>query len=177
MRFFMACFIVLLLFSAVACQSQSSVTNKKITLYNQSGDSVGTAELVEEPDGVKITVNAEGLSPGYHGIHIHEHPKCSGNHFQSAGNHLNPEGKKHGAMHPKGAHLGDLPNIEADSDGKAKAELKLAEATLKEGKKSLLKKEGTSLIITAGQDDGISQPSGNSGERIICGKITSKLPK
>jgi Cu-Zn family superoxide dismutase len=47
----------------------------------------------------------------------------------------------------------------------------LAEATLLDGKNSLFEKGGTSLIVTENQDDGVSQPSGNSGARIICGVI------
>ncbi|MDY0393157.1 superoxide dismutase family protein [Virgibacillus halophilus] len=168
MRFFTTFFIMIVFLAA--CQHQSPTT-KKVQLYNHSGDQVGSAELEEESNGVKIKLKAEGLSPGFHGIHIHEHPKCTGNDFKSAGNHLNPEKKQHGPMNPKGPHLGDLPNIHADDDGKVKEELMLSGATLKEGKKSLLLKDGTSLVITAGKDDGLSQPAGNSGKRIICGKI------
>lgn len=163
-------FISLILFSA--CSNE--VSEKKVDMYNSSGDMVGTATLSEQSDGVNIKLKLEGLSPGFHGIHVHEYPKCDGPDFISAGNHLNPEGKEHGLMHPEGAHLGDLPNIKADSDGLVTDELILSEATLSEGKKSLLQGDGTSLIITSEKDDGVSQPGGDSGSRIICGKIMSK---
>ncbi len=155
------------------CQANSETT-REIEMYNGVGDMVGTATLTEHPDGVEIKLKVEGLSPGFHGIHIHELPKCEGPDFKSAGNHLNPDGKEHGLLHPKGPHLGDLPNIEADGSGQVDVELMVAEATLLEGKKSLLRDEGTSLIITEGQDDGMSQPSGNSGARLICGEIKRK---
>ncbi|RDW20965.1 superoxide dismutase [Oceanobacillus chungangensis] len=142
-------------------------------MFNASGDMVGTAKLNEQPDGVKIKVKIKGLEPGFHGIHVHEFPKCKGPDFSNAGNHLNPEGKEHGLMRTDGAHLGDLPNVEADGSGAVDAELMLAGATMKEGNKSILRGEGTSLIVTEKQDDGVSQPSGNSGARIICGKITA----
>src|SRR5690625_6728781 len=74
-------------------------------------------------------------------------------------------------MHPDGPHLGDLPNIEADDEGLVEAELMLAEATMLDGTNSILSGEGSSLVIHAGQDDGVSQPGGDTGERIICGEI------
>ncbi|WP_164668275.1 superoxide dismutase family protein [Virgibacillus doumboii] len=167
MRLFIA---VLFLILTVACQSNEETT-RTIDMFNSSGDMIGTAKLSESSDGVNVKLKLEGLEPGYHGIHVHEYPKCEGPDFKSAGSHLNPEGKEHGLMHPEGPHLGDLPNIEADSGGLVDAELMLAGATLMEGKKSLLKGQGTSLVIHEGQDDGISQPGGNSGARTACGKI------
>src|SRR5690625_8032406 len=77
-------------------------------------------------------------------------------------------------MHPDGAHLGDLPNIEADDAGLAEAELLAPEATLVEGKNSFLKGDGESIIITANQDDGVSQPGGDSGKRLLCVKLTNE---
>lgn len=168
-------FLMICLFLA-ACQGEHGTT-KEIDMYNADGDMVGTAKFNEQPDGVQITVKVEGLSPGFHGIHVHEFPTCEGPDFQSAGNHLNPEGKEHGLMHPDGAHLGDLPNVEADSSGHVDAEIMLADATLLEGKKSILRGEGTSLIITEDKDDGISQPSGDSGIRLICGELKSQTKR
>src|SRR5690625_4626804 len=153
-----------------ACQGEHGTT-KEIDMYNADGDMVGTAKFNEQPDGVQITVKVEGLSSGFHGIHVHEFPTCEGPDFQSAGNHLNPEGKEHGLMHPDGAHLGDLQNVEADSAGLVDVELTAADATLLSGKKSLLPKEGSSLIIDEDPDDGLTQPSGDSGTRIISGEL------
>ena len=155
MRFICFCCFIFL----VACQG-TSPSIKEVEMYNTSGDMLGTATLNEQPDGIKIQVKLKGLEPGFHGIHVHEFPKCEAPDFSSAGSHLNPEGKEHGLMRPDGAHLGDLPNVEADGDGAVDAELMLAGATMKEGNKSILRGEGTSLIVTEKQDDGISQPSG-----------------
>jgi superoxide dismutase, Cu-Zn family len=168
-------FILLFLLSTsllTACQSKVE-TSKTIEMYNTSGDMVGTAQLLESPDGVQVKLKLEGLTPGFHGLAVHEYAKCEAPDFKSAGNHLDPEGKEHGLMHPKGPHLGDLPNIEADAGGLVDEELLLPAATLKEGKMSLLRGEGTSLIVMESQDDGVSQPSGNAGARLICGEIKS----
>lgn len=161
---------ILLLIFFTACNSNSPSV-MEVDVYNSSADMIGTATLSEQEDGVQVKLELTGLTPGFHGIHVHENSKCEGPDFKSAGSHLNPEGNQHGLMHPEGAHLGDLPNIEADSSGNVEGELMLNEATLKDGKNSIAENEGTSLVITAGQDDGVSQPGGNSGERIACGVI------
>ncbi|MCA0971793.1 superoxide dismutase family protein [Halobacillus litoralis] len=142
------------------------------SIYNTNNDKIGTAVFKEVPEGVEVKLTVEGLEPGVHAVHIHEFPKCEAPDFKSAGNHFNPMSKDHGLMNAKGAHVGDMPNVEADGSGLVEAELMLPEATLKEGQKSLLRDEGTSIVMHAGQDDGMSQPAGDSGERIACGKIT-----
>lgn len=163
---------LLILLLVAGCQSTVDTT-KSVEMYNASGDMVGTAQLTESPDGLEVKLKLEGLTPGFHGVAVHEFAKCEGPDFKSAGNHLNPEGKEHGLMHPEGPHLGDLPNVEADSDGLVDAELMLSGGTLKEGKDSLLRGEGTSLVVMELQDDGLSQPGGNAGTRILCGEIKS----
>ena len=55
--------------------------------------------------------------------------------------------------------------------GLRKAELVAPQVTLKDGKSSLLTKDGTSIVIHEEKDDGMSQPAGNAGERIACGEI------
>ncbi|MBP2076455.1 superoxide dismutase family protein [Oceanobacillus polygoni] len=171
MRFIVVLITLLLL---IACQSSDEITSKTVEMYNGTGDRVGTAALNETAEGVQIELTLEGLNPGFHGIHVHEYPVCEGPDFTSAGNHLDPEGNEHGLMHPDGAHLGDLPNIEADGAGLVDVELMLPEATMLDGKNSLFGEGGTSLIVTENQDDGVSQPSGNSGARIICGVIAKE---
>ncbi|WP_226035865.1 superoxide dismutase family protein [Aquibacillus saliphilus] len=154
-----------------SCQNEER-SPLAVDMYNNEGDSIGTATLTEQPDGVQIKLSVEGIEPGFHGIHVHEFPECEGPDFKSAGNHLNTEGNEHGLMHPEGAHLGDLPNIEAGEDGTIDdIKLVLSGATLMDGKNSLLQNDGTSLVIHKGQDDGVSQPAGDAGERIACGSI------
>ncbi|WP_042222720.1 superoxide dismutase family protein [Oceanobacillus manasiensis] len=162
-------FFIVLLF-LTGCQSNAEKL-RTVDMYNVSGDMIGTVALSEQADGVQLKVKLEGLEPGFHGIHVHEYPKCEAPDFTTAGNHYNPEGNEHGLMHPEGSHLGDLPNIEADDGGLVDAELMLPEATLMEGKNSLLKEDGTSIVIQQGPDDGLTQPGGNGGQRIVCGEL------
>ncbi|WP_459501626.1 superoxide dismutase family protein [Bacillus sp. C1] len=146
-----------------------------VKLYNASGDNVGTAKVVQQTSGVKISIKAEGFTPGAHGLHIHEIGECKAPRFISAGNHFNlDKKKKHGLMNEKGAENGDLPNITADSTGKIKAEIEASQVSLEEGKTTLHRKDGASIIITENPDDGMTQPAGNSGNRIVCGVIVEK---
>ncbi|WP_181349516.1 superoxide dismutase family protein [Thalassobacillus sp. CUG 92003] len=158
------------------CQSPSR-SPLDVGMYNPDGDMIGTATFKEASGGVEIALSAEGMDTGFHAVHIHEYPKCEGPDFKSAGNHLNPTGKEHGLLITDGPHLGDLPNVEAGYDGLINAELLLTEATLKDGQKSLLKDEGTSIIINQDADDGMSQPAGDSGDRIACGVIQLQQEK
>nr|WP_235794738.1 superoxide dismutase family protein [Virgibacillus sp. NKC19-16] len=164
--------IIMILFLA-SCQSDDR-SSRTVEMHNASGDMIGTATLSEQSDGVQVELSLEGLEPGFHGIHVHENPTCEAPDFESAGNHFNPEGNEHGLMHPEGSHLGDLPNIEADGGGLVEVELMLASATLVDGQMSILRGEGTSLVIHQGQDDGVSQPGGNAGARIACGEIKTE---
>jgi len=168
MRYFIMIIMILIL---SACAGGGGQTSMSIDMYNGSGDMVGTAELKESSEGVDVVVNVEGLEPGFHGVHVHEFPKCEGPDFKSAGSHLNPEGQEHGLMHTDGPHLGDLKNVESEDGTLSDIELTVEEATMLDGKNSIRQK-GSSLIITEGQDDGVTQPSGDSGARIICGEIT-----
>ncbi|MCT2535864.1 superoxide dismutase family protein [Aquibacillus koreensis] len=163
--------LVLVLLLLASCQSDDR-SPLDLTIYNSSDDSIGTVKLSEESDGVKVEVSVEGLEPGLHGIHVHEFPTCEGPDFKSAGNHFDTEGNEHGLMHPDGAHLGDMPNIEVGEDGTVEAELTLSGATLTDGKNSLLQQDGTSIVIHEKQDDGVSQPAGDAGNRIACGVIS-----
>jgi superoxide dismutase, Cu-Zn family len=163
--------IFLFVFAVLSGCAEQPPTKIDVEMFNTVGDSLGTVKLSEQPEGVKIELNLEGLPPGEHAFHIHEKGSCKPPDFKSAGNHYNPDDKKHGLLHPEGAHAGDLPNLIVGEDGKVKAEILASQVTLKEGKTTLLTKEGTSLVIHAKKDDGMTQPAGDAGGRIACGEI------
>lgn len=142
------------------------------TLYseivNSNGEVLGGATFTQEDDGVKILISVEKLTPGKHGFHIHAQP-FTGNDFKTAAGHFNPENKKHGHLNPEGHHMGDMPNIEVKEDGTVETEVLVEGVTLEPGKvNSIL---GKSLIIHAAEDDGMSDPAGNAGDRVAGGNI------
>ncbi|WP_308634142.1 superoxide dismutase family protein [Paenibacillus silvisoli] len=144
----------------------------QIKLVNTSGADVGLATLTQKNDAVVLHVEAKNLPPGLHGIHFHETGKCEVPDFKSSGAHFNPMTKQHGFNNPKGFHVGDLPNITVAADGTVKVDIESRIVTLaKDQPNSLLKSGGTALVIHAQADDYVTDPAGNSGDRIACGVI------
>ena len=147
------------------------------------GDGIrGEAEFVEYTFGqqvlVKITLELEGdpekLKPGLHAVHIHEKGSCEGG-FKCAGGHFDPGPAGNSdpdENHPY--HMGDLPNIEIDDQGKGLLEAVSTRITLSDGPLCILGGEGTALMVHANPDPykGGEHGSGISGgPRIVCGII------
>jgi superoxide dismutase, Cu-Zn family len=140
-------------------------------IMNASGQKIGEAKFHQTKEGVSISVNVSQIPPGDHGIHIHATGQCVAPDFKTAGAHFNPDNKQHGAKNPAGMHNGDLGNIMANAEGKAKATFVDSHVTLGDGPTSLFPTGGTSIMIHAQPDDETTDPSGNSGGRFACGVI------
>jgi Cu-Zn family superoxide dismutase len=157
-------------FALAGCASAASAT---AMLTDAGGASKGTASVSQSAEGLRLVVEASGLSQGAHGLHLHMTGRCDPPDFTSAGSHWNPGGKMHGRDNPAGLHLGDLPNLLVGTDGRGRLEVTIPGATLTGGAMPLLDADGAALVVHVGPDDYKTDPSGNSGGRIACGVLAA----
>lgn len=159
--------------AAMLAPNASAIGERAVAeLYNSNGELVGLAffEQVSEAT-VRITGPVEGMSPGPHGVHIHETGTCELPDFTSAGGHFNPSGTEHGLANPNGPHAGDLLNMEVAEGEEAWLEFETDRISLTDGPTSLFDEDGSAIVVHAGEDDQQTNPSGDSGDRVVCGEI------
>ena len=153
-----------------ACASMEAAGPRaEATLEARSGSAItGTVSFQAVGQKVRIEARVAGLTPGAHGFHVHEAGDCSAPDASSAKGHFNPAGRPHGPHGGAERHAGDMPNLVADSAGRATLSAELDMLSLTEGPGGILKR---SVVIHADPDDYKSQPAGNSGKRVACGTI------
>ncbi len=126
----------------------------------------GMATFIQTLKGVLITVKVNGLpksppcSGGIFALHIHECENCTGDAtdaFSNAKTHFNP----FNCPHPY--HAGDLPPL-IGNNGYAYMSVLTDRFTLGQ----IINKV---IVIHEGKDDFSTQPTGNAGTKIGCGKI------
>lgn len=127
----------------------------------------GTVTFRQLNNGVLVTAEIYGLPEnqsdcggGVFGFHIHEGTSCSGNDtdpFADAKTHFNPKN----CPHPY--HAGDLPPL-FENNG-------FAYMSVFTNRFNVSDIIGRVIIIHSRPDDFTTQPGGNSGEKIACGKI------
>ncbi len=178
--------------SALAQDATPVEGNPVLPIVGVDGNALGTVEVWEADGAVTFAIEVQGLEPGEHGLHLHETGACDTETdppFDTAGGHFNPETTVHGpgeattvaddgstpAEHDHGdgddveSHAGDLGNIVVGEDGTASVTVTTSTVTLEPGvANSLADDDGTALVIHADADDLMTDPSGNSGDRIGC---------
>lgn len=65
-----------------------------------------------------------------------------------------------------------MQNVTVGADGTLKVKVLDPRVTLSEGKNSLFQPNGTAIVIHEKLDDDMTDPAGNSGNRIACGVIS-----
>ena len=119
-----------------------------------------------------IKIKIKNLPKGKHGIHIHKAGDLSEG-CNSLCSHYNPHNKNHGGPNDKERHVGDLGNIEPNSNGECNITIRDKLVKLR-GRYSVL---GRSIVIHDSEDDlgkggnKESLKTGNAGKRIACGII------
>ena len=148
----------------------------RASLVNGEGASAGSATFRQGPTGVVIRVEATGLAPGWHGLHLHAVGQCQ-TPFESAGSHIQHEGVKapHGYLNADGPDSGDLPNLYVGADGRGFAEVFTTAASLNQAGPGefLIDADGSSILIHANADDHSAQPIGGAGDRVVCGIVSA----
>lgn len=129
----------------------------------------GSVKFYTTKSGVLVTAEVFGLPPESRpcetrifAFHIHSGASCTGNaedSFADVGMHYNPTN----CPHPH--HAGDMPPL-FSANGKAF----LAFFTDRFSVKEIL---GKTVVIHDSPDDFTTQPSGNAGKKIACGRIVN----
>jgi len=134
-------------------------------LRTAGGADAGRATVTDVSGGMRVTLDARALPPGTHGAHLHTTGACDAPAFTTAGPHWNPTARQHGTANPQGPHMGDMPNLIVGTDGRGTVGVTLPGASVA----ALLDADGGAIVVHAGADDLMTDPSGNSGGRIACG--------
>ena len=169
--------------SVAACAQLQTLAGRQgtatVALKGTAGEIRGGGEVWQDNNGqVHVDLQLQGLPAGTHAIHFHAVGKCEEAltpAFSSAGGHYNPGNMQHGLNNPAGPHAGDAPNFTVDAGGTAHVQFITNRVTITAGAATLFDADGTALVVHAGADDQVSQPSGNSGDRIACGVLRQVL--
>ncbi|SUB71152.1 Superoxide dismutase [Cu-Zn] precursor [Pluralibacter gergoviae] len=138
----------------------ASTTVEMNMVTDQSvGQSIGEVKISETDKGLEFAPDLKALPPGEHGFHVHANGSCqpaikdgkataagaAGGHFdpQKTGKHEGPEGN---------GHLGDLPVLVVNNDGKA------TDPVVAPRIKKLSEIEGRALMIHIGGDNMSDSP-------------------
>lgn len=131
----------------------------------------GSAEFDAEPGGkvkMKLNLSIPSKANKSVAVHIHANGDC-GDLGKAAGGHWNPTNAEHGKWGTSSFHSGDMGNVKLDMNGNGNMELETDLWSLGgDTKTNILNK---AIIVHGGEDDFVSQPSGNAGTRIGCGVI------
>ncbi len=154
-----------------------------VILRNAQGDQIGSVNLTTDHGTTLVSVRASGLTPGFHGFHVHSAGVCDPGGpvpFASAGGHFNPTGTA------EGMQVGAFPVLLAGQDGTAIASFRDSNLSLNQ----LSGPSGTSIVIHAMPDnyaniparytsggvpgaDMETQMTGDGGTRVACGVIAA----
>lgn len=156
---------------------------KTVRLTSAEGGEAGTVKLTPAGEQVEVEAEVTGLTPGFHGFHIHETGTCEPDApmgaFDTAGGHFASGSESHGD------HVGDMPTLLAGQDGTARTTFTTDRFTLED----LEDEDGSAVMVHAGRDNQANVPdryraggepgadqetldTGDSGDRVACGVVS-----
>ena len=169
--------ILFIVFIVMAYAASAPAAEKVIGMYLVSdqgiGEQIGTITATDSQFGLILTPRLSNIPQGIHGFHVHQNPDCG--HAMpggqpmaalAAGGHYDPAKTNIHAGPYGNGHLGDLPVLYVDKEGRASLPVlapRLKAADL----------NGRSLMIHAGGDNYSDLPEklGGGGGRIACGAV------
>lgn len=137
------------------------------------GAEIGTIKAEDTRYGTLFTPDLSDLTPGLHGFHVHQNAACGAAQKDgqtvpglAAGGHYAPNGAANHAGPYGSGHLGDLPTLYVDTQGKSNQPVlapRLKVSDLHE----------RSLVIHSGGDNYSDKPQklGGGGPRLACGVV------
>ncbi len=172
--------------AADASAPESGAGELTARLVDPEGGEVGVATLTEVEGGTQVEVRVTGLSPGFHGFHVHAvgvcepdsqnptDPSMTGD-FLSAGGHLGAGEADHGE------HAGDLPLLFVTEAGTGALTVVTDTLTLDQ----VTDEDGSAVMVHADRDnyanvperyapggpDQMTRNTGDAGGRIACGPV------
>lgn len=166
--------------AALTAPASASDSIAEAKLHDRSGNQIGKLTLNQQANGnVLVQVRVHDLPPGFHGFHVHAVGECTPP-FTSAGGHFDKD------KHAHGSHSGDLPVLQVNADGTAKATVH----TDRFGVADLFDADGSAIIIHANPDnyaniptryvsapDAATLATGDAGDRIACGVMERAAKK
>lgn len=160
--------------TALGLQAETLNVPMKAVNAQGVGESIGSVKIESNEYGLVFRPQLSGLEPGAHGFHVHAKGSCDPAEKDgetiaagAAGGHWDPKNTgKHDEPWGDG-HMGDLPALMVDQNGKAE------QPVLAPRQKSLGDIKGLALMVHKGGDNHSDQPQplGGGGARVACGVI------
>lgn len=158
--------------SGQVAAAEAVVDIKQLT-ESGTGESMGEIVFRDTDEGLMIIPTLKGLKPGKHGFHVHEYPDC-GLHGtgvsgpgKAAGGHYDPD-LSHEHAGPVGrGHLGDMPVLLVDQEGRARMALFAPRLQVSD-------LSGRAIVIHEEGDNYSDVPKklGGGGARVGCGVVS-----
>ncbi len=154
----------------------------RVVLHGVDGSNVGRVTMWQKGEVVLVRGRAEGLTPGFHGFHVHATGLCEPaaplGPFTTAGGHYTGGDTTHGD------HAGDMPPLLVTDDGWARTQFVSDRFTMAD----LQDADGSAVMVHAGRDnfaniptrysaggvpgpDAMTLATGDAGVRVACGVI------